>query len=64
MPDYNVVRKIECLCEMKIQTLEFLVAQQVKDPGLSLLGFGSLLWQALDPWRKNLCTQWARPNKH
>lgn len=43
MAYYNVVRKIECLCEMKIQTLEFLVAQQVKDPGLSLLGFGSLL---------------------
>ena len=32
------------------------MAQQVKDPVLSLLWPGSLLWQGLDPWPGNFHT--------
>ena len=40
-----------------------IVAQQVKDPVLSLLWFRSLLWQRLDPWPRNFCMLGAKKKK-
>ena len=39
------------------------VAQWVKDPVLSLLWLGSLLWCRFDPWTRNFCILWAWPKK-
>ena len=36
-----------------------LMAQQVKDPVLSLLWLRSLLWSRFDPWLGNFCMLWA-----
>ena len=38
---------------IKITHVEFLVAQQVKDPALSLQQLRSLLWYRFDPWLGN-----------
>ena len=49
-----------------------LVAQQVKDPALSVLwlglpshycGIGLLLWHRLDPWLGNFHMPWEQPKK-
>ena len=40
---------IDTLCFLKMDILEFLVAQQVKDL-VSLQWLGSLLWYRFDPW--------------
>ena len=39
------------------------MAQQVKDPPLSLQQLGSLLWRMFDPWPRNFCVPWAWPKK-
>ena len=40
------------------------MAQQVKDLALSMLRLLRLLpWHGFDPWPRNFCMQWARPNK-
>ena len=39
------------------------VAQWVKDPALSLLWFGSLLWLGFDPWPGIICMPWAWPKQ-
>lgn len=35
------------------------MAHQVKDPALSLLWCGSLLWHGFDPWLRSLCAPWV-----
>ena len=40
-----------------------LMAQQVKDPVLSLLWFESLLWGWFHPWPRNFLMPWAQPKK-
>ena len=40
------------------------MAQQVKDPELSLPGLGSLLWCIFSPWSGNFCMPQARQNTH
>ena len=42
----------------------FLVAQQVKDPALSLLRLRSLLWHGFDPWSRNLHALWVRQKRN
>ena len=39
------------------------MAQQVKDPVLSLLWLWLQLWHRFDPWPGNFCMPWARPKK-
>ena len=39
------------------------MVQQVKDPVLSLLWLGLLLWYRFDPWPWNFCMLQARPEK-
>ena len=39
------------------------MAQQVKDPALSLLGLGSLLWCGFHPWPGNFHMPWAQPKR-
>ena len=36
------------------------MAQWVKDPALSLLWFGSLLWYRFHPWLRNFCMPRAK----
>ena len=40
------------------------MAQQIKDPALSLLWLGLLLWCRFSPWPRNFCmpSAWPRPN--
>ena len=40
-----------------------LMVQQVKDPTLSLLWLGSLLWLRFDPWPGNFCMPQVQPKK-
>ena len=40
------------------KVLKSLVAQQVKDPALSLL------WLSFDPWPRNFRVPWAWPHSH
>ena len=49
------IRKQKCRCS--------LVSQQVKNPALSLLSLGLLLWHGFDPWSRNFCLPWAQPKK-
>ena len=35
----------------------------VKDPGLSVLPLGSLMWLGFDPWPKNFHMPWAQPKQ-
>ena len=37
------------------------MAQQVKDPALSLLWLGPLLWRRFDPWVGNFRKSWVGP---
>ena len=39
------------------------MAQQVKDPALSLQQLRLLLWRGFDPWPRNFCTLQDRPKK-
>ena len=39
------------------------MVQWVKDPALSLLWLGSMLWLGFDPWPGNLHMPWAWPKK-
>ena len=39
------------------------VAQQVKDPALSLLWLWLLLWCEFDSWPRNFCMMWAGPKE-
>ena len=39
------------------------MAQQVKDPVLSLLWLGSLPWCGFNPWPNNFCMPWVPPKK-
>ena len=39
------------------------MAQQVKDPALSLLWLRSLLWYRFDAWPRNFCMLQAQPKK-
>ena len=38
-----------------------LVAQQVRNPALSLLQLGLLLWCGFDPWPRNFHMPWVQP---
>ena len=40
-----------------------MVAQQVKDPALSLLWLGSLLWCRVHPWPGNFRVSWGWPKE-
>ena len=40
-----------------------LVAQEAKDPRLSLLWLWLLLWLGFNPWPRNLCVSWAQWKK-
>ena len=40
-----------------------LVAQQVKNPALSLLQLDSLLWHRFNPWPKNFHIMWSWSKK-
>ena len=58
----ETVRLLVCLffplvhkAHKKIQLWSSLVAQQVKEPALSLQQLGSLLWHGFDPWPGNFC---------
>ena len=37
------------------------MAQQVKDPALSLLWLGLLLWDRFNPWPRNFLMPWTQP---
>ena len=52
-----------CLTCKKVSFGSSLVAQWVKDPALSLLWLGSLLWCGLNPWPGNLCMPLVQPKK-
>ena len=39
------------------------MAQQVKDPALSLQGLELLLWYSFDPWPRNFHMLWAWAKK-
>ena len=43
--------------------MSFLVAQWVKDPALSPLWLGWLLWCGIDPWLGNFHMTWDQPKK-
>ena len=48
---------------MKKECQSYLVAQGLKDPALSLLCFGSLLWCRFNPWPGNFCMPGLWPKK-
>ena len=39
------------------------MAQWVKDPALSLLWLGSLLWCSFSPWPRNFSMLWVWPKR-
>ena len=39
------------------------MAQQIKDPALSLLWLGLLVWRGFDPWPRNFHMPWAEAKK-
>ena len=46
----------------KTSVVEFPAGLAVKDPALSLLWFGSLLWHGFNPWPRNFHVLWEQPN--
>ena len=53
-----------CLkASMFLKLRRFLVAQQVKDPALTLLWLGLQLWHGCDPWPGNFCMPQEWPKK-
>ena len=55
--------KMNPLNESKINGRSSLVAQQVKDPALSLLQLRWLLWCGFDPWPRFFCMPWVWPKR-
>ena len=49
---------------LKKHLLEFHGGLVVKDPVLSLLWAGSLLWLWFNPWPRNFCMLWVWPKKN
>ena len=49
--------------DKKVKDQRSLVAQEVKDPALSLLCLRSLLWCGFEPWPENFCMHRAGPKK-
>ena len=47
--------------EKRVLFQSALVAQQVKDPALSLLQIWLLPWQGFDPWPRDFCILQAQP---
>ena len=45
----------------RLSLSEFAGGPEVKDPALSLLWLGSLLWHGFDPWCGNFCVLQAWP---
>ena len=48
---------------LKKKFLEFAGGLVTKDPALSLLWLGLLLWHRFNPWPRNFCMPWAWPKE-